>query len=661
MNYILFSFLVLFSLQSLVSQDLPTYSKKVLCKNQDEIVPAEYYLSIALSFQARLLRSSETERNEIHKRAIEYFNLYITCMKEKGYEVNGNTYFQKAISQFELGDNEAETSLNQALEVDSRHRDAILLKTRLLIQKRQYKEARELLENSITYFSNDSDLLYLLASLNWELGNESKALLYFGSLWNNIQKREGDVRYRTNVLKGIAEILSKRIETDRSARSRAEFYLKMYLKYKPSDLEAKFALALILFYSGKINEARETLLEILHSNSSHQNAIDFLGEIYFLTNRLEALQFLKFQWETNHLKPESYSYYLYILLQGRYKTAKEFFEKSSSRYKNRISNYIALIEIYKKTQEREKLIPIYLQAAKLSYTFKDNLRAIKLMKELIELGQKFSELKEPIAVDYEFIASCYEDMGANYLALNYIRKAISHANSKAEKLRFQIHEANLLRSQSLKRYGESNKILKSLLEQDPNLDGVYFDLGLNHFSMGKYRESLEYYSRAIELSNKQSYYYYYRAISYEKLGYIQETEIDLRKSIELDPNFAPAYNFLGYMFAEKNIELEESLRLIRKAIDLEPDNPAYQDSLGWILFRFGKHEEALHHLQLAEELMEEKKEKDAVVYDHLGDVYFKLNDLPNARASWQKALEIDSQEVDKVKIKEKILNLENIK
>jgi tetratricopeptide (TPR) repeat protein len=115
------------------------------------------------------------------------------------------------------------------------------------------------------------------------------------------------------------------------------------------------------------------------------------------------------------------------------------------------------------------------------------------------------------------------------------------------------------------------------------------------------------------------------------------------------------------MFAEKNIELEESLRLIRKAIDLEPDNPAYQDSLGWILFRFGKHEEALHHLQLAEELMEEKKEKDAVVYDHLGDVYFKLNDLPNARASWQKALEIDSQEVDKVKIKEKILNLENIK
>jgi tetratricopeptide (TPR) repeat protein len=623
-------------------------------------VPADYFLSQALKLQASTLRPGSVPRSDLHKQALVQFDLYIQCMEDKGYQVNGNTYFQKAISQLELGDQGAGTTIDRALEVDNRHREAIILKSRLLIRNKEYNQARDILEDAISLFSNDSDLLYLLGSLNWELGNESRALLYFGSLWNNIQKREGDPRYRINVLKSIAEILAKRMEKDRSARMRAVFYLKTYLKYKPDDLESKFVLSLLLFYSGKVIESRNNLLEILDKKPGHGNAFEFLGEIYFLTNRALAIQYLKYAMDSGKIRKGSHLHYLYLVLQSRYTEATPYLEKSIQSNKNRLSSFVALMEIYRKTKEVNKFLEVAMQAAKLSYAYKDNIRAVQIIKEMIALGESNPGSKEPIAADYDFIASCYEDAGAYHLALIYLRKAIESSKDSEEKFRYKSHEAVLLRNQTLKRFEDSNKILKALNNEEPGSDGVYFDMGLNYYFLGKFRESVDYYSWAIDIAPKKSYYYFYRAMSYEKLGYIQETEVDLRRSIDLDPEFAQAYNFLGYMFAEKEIQLEESLKLIRKAIDLEPDNPAFQDSLGWVLFRFGKHEEALHHLTLADELMEDRKEKDAVIFDHLGDVYFHLNDLPKARENWKKALETDSMEVDKKKVQEKLDKLEKV-
>jgi tetratricopeptide (TPR) repeat protein len=150
-------------------------------------------------------------------------------------------------------------------------------------------------------------------------------------------------------------------------------------------------------------------------------------------------------------------------------------------------------------------------------------------------------------------------------------------------------------------------------------------------------------------------------LAYEKIGYTQDAIVDLKKIIQLDPANSISYNFLGYLYAEKNIELEESLKLIKKAIDIEPDNPAYQDSFGWVLFRFGKFEESLHHLQLARQLMEEKKEEDPTVYDHLGDVLIKMNDINSAKENYEKAEVLFKEKSEKEKIKEKIKIIEKIK
>jgi tetratricopeptide (TPR) repeat protein len=623
-----------------------------------KFVPADYLLSIAYRLQAEILRDPGN-RKQLNTDAIKYLNEYIQCMTAQGYSVSGQTYYQKAISQLELGDMDAESTLDLALKEDSRLREAIVLRARLYIKSQKYKEAQDLLENAITYFSDDSDILYILGSLNVELGNDSKALLYMGSLWNTIQKKEGDKRYASHVSKTMAELLAKKMELNRTTRYRAVFYLKNYLKYKPTDNEAKVVLALMLTYCGKLNEARDVLLEIIESEPDrYVPAMDILAEIYFLTNRAEAHRFFQFLENKRWLKPNSFLHSIHLVLKGRYKEAESNLENLIPKHTNRLSLFLALVEIYKKTGEEQKLMKAYLQSARLAYAYRDNLRAISLMQELIRLGEKKPELEEPLAADYDFIASCYEDIGSNHLALINVRYAIQKSTNEKETEYYKIHEANILRSPSLKRYEESNQILKVVSESKPESPEIYFGLGLNYYLLGKYRESIDYYTWAIDLNPKNSNYYYYRASSYEKLGYIEETRKDLLISIDLDKNSAISHNFLGYLYAEKEIELNESLKLIQRAIDLEPDNAAYQDSLGWVMYRMGKYEEAMHHLQLARQLMEEKNEEDSVIYDHLGDVYIKLNDPASARENWSKAESIMQDPKEKKKVQEKIKKLD---
>lgn len=102
-------------------------------------------------------------------------------------------------------------------------------------------------------------------------------------------------------------------------------------------------------------------------------------------------------------------------------------------------------------------------------------------------------------------------------------------------------------------------------------------------------------------------------------------EKDLKRFIEIDPGNPIAYNYLGYYLSEKGIRLNESLLLVQRAVELAPDNEAYQDSLGWIFFKLGNHDEALLHLQLAYQILKDKGEEDPVILEHIGDVYKSYN------------------------------------
>ena len=100
------------------------------------------------------------------------------------------------------------------------------------------------------------------------------------------------------------------------------------------------------------------------------------------------------------------------------------------------------------------------------------------------------------------------------------------------------------------------------------------------------------------------------------------------------PSNAMTLNYLGYMLADKGIRLPEAVKLIRKAVELEPMNGAYLDSLGWAYFKMGEYELAEENLRQAVE----RDQTDPTVHDHLGDLYEKTGRIRLAAAQWELSL-----------------------
>ena len=108
-----------------------------------------------------------------------------------------------------------------------------------------------------------------------------------------------------------------------------------------------------------------------------------------------------------------------------------------------------------------------------------------------------------------------------------------------------------------------------------------------------------------------------------------------RKVLASDPRNAMALNYLGYMLADRGVRLEEALSLIKKAVQEEPQNGAYLDSLGWAYYKMGNYEMAEESLRRAMDHIS----KDPTVHDHMGEVYAKTGRLKLAAAQWERALE----------------------
>jgi tetratricopeptide (TPR) repeat protein len=137
---------------------------------------------------------------------------------------------------------------------------------------------------------------------------------------------------------------------------------------------------------------------------------------------------------------------------------------------------------------------------------------------------------------------------------------------------------------------------------------------------------------------------------YASMGDYDRAEEQLETILKADPGDAAASNDLGYFWADQGKNLDEAERLIRKAIALDEqqraggpsgadeENYAYLDSLGWVLFRRGQPEEARRWLEKAADAA--GTAGDPVVWDHLGDVYLRLEDKARARAAWQRALKM---------------------
>ena len=142
---------------------------------------------------------------------------------------------------------------------------------------------------------------------------------------------------------------------------------------------------------------------------------------------------------------------------------------------------------------------------------------------------------------------------------------------------------------------------------------------------------------------------YELAMMYERNERLNDTERLLREVIALDPGHAHSYNALGYSLADRNQRLPEALKLITRALEIAPNDPFIMDSMGWIKFRLGDYVTAAQYLEKAYRVRPE-----ADIAAHLGEALWMLGQRDAAIEIWKKAL---AKEADNATLQETIKRL----
>jgi tetratricopeptide (TPR) repeat protein len=184
--------------------------------------------------------------------------------------------------------------------------------------------------------------------------------------------------------------------------------------------------------------------------------------------------------------------------------------------------------------------------------------------------------------------------------------------------------------------------------RDGDLSQIYYLLGAIAETLEKDRDAYYYYRKSLGVNSRNLSSLQALASLTSRLGRDNETFHTFQRIIEVDTLNAVALNYVGYSYAERRDSLEYALELVNRALAIEVDNGYYIDSRGWIFYMMGRYEDALVELQRASEIVE-----DAVIFEHLGDVYLKLGEPSKAKDAYEKALEMEPQKKDiKAKLNE---------
>ena len=203
---------------------------------------------------------------------------------------------------------------------------------------------------------------------------------------------------------------------------------------------------------------------------------------------------------------------------------------------------------------------------------------------------------------------------------------------------------------------EATQAMEALVKAKPNDVDAISALGDLQRAAKNYEAAAANYSKAIDLSaplTKANWtLLYFRGICNERLKNWPLAEADFKKALELYPDQPLVLNYLGYSWIDKGMHLDEAFAMLRKAVDLKPDDGYIVDSLGWAHFKLGHFDEALTQMEKAVDLTP----WDSTINDHLGDVYWRVGRPVDAHFQWNHARDYGPDPEDKPAILDKIAN-----
>src|SRR5437667_5239608 len=345
------------------------------------------------------------------------------------------------------------------------------------------------------------------------------------------------------------------------------------------------------------------------------------------------------------------------------KRTNEIFKRAAEHAGDDPAIIKEVADYYAASQQLKEAIPLYLRVLELQ---PDDANAReKLATGFILTNQrgKAVEMLEQIIKEhpekyqpYDLLAQVLDDEARSLLRTNRLEEAKAKfakvaANYEQSLLinpnhpSTYLHLAELLLG-PLRDADRAVKLLTEARRRFPGAPEIVYYLAIAQREAKQSQQAVATFEEALHEAQldqdddfvNAKFYFNYGAAA-EQAGLYDKAADLLRKSIALDPsNSAEACNYIGYMWADHNMNLDEAEAMIQRALESEPNNASYLDSLGWVEFRKGKFGQALNDLLRAAKAAEHD---DPVVFEHIGDTYLKLNRTPQALEAWQKALALD--------------------
>ncbi|MCI0531161.1 MAG: tetratricopeptide repeat protein [candidate division Zixibacteria bacterium] len=184
---------------------------------------------------------------------------------------------------------------------------------------------------------------------------------------------------------------------------------------------------------------------------------------------------------------------------------------------------------------------------------------------------------------------------------------------------------------------EAEAAYQRCLTMATDSSGIYFEMGLRYTRANKWDQAEHNFRFLLQKNPTDEKVQLAIGNLYQQKGDFELAQKYFLEILAHDPDHATALNNLSYLWSERGINLEKSLQYVQKALEIEPENPAFLDSYGWVLYKLGELESAEENLRKALRL----SQSDPEVYHHLGDLYQKKGEPGLARENWEKALELD--------------------
>jgi tetratricopeptide (TPR) repeat protein len=412
---------------------------------------------------------------------------------------------------------------------------------------------------------------------------------------------------------------------------------------EPGDIRTMGALAQALLTDNQLDEALKQFRQIAEADPEDPSALIHICEIERRQGKYEdALQTIR---KARKKDPDSleagYNEGLLLDVLGRYDEAVGVYEKMVDVTSHANGAY---------TGEEKNNRGIFLERLGAVYHEQNRTaEAIATYQKLLDLGGE-SALR-----GYQGQVETYRDAKMYDKAVEISRKAVD-ADPKNRELKLML-AGELI---DLGKADDGLTLAKGMLDSSDKDRAVWMALGQMYVRTHRWKDAEDALNHAATLTTKKEdriYLLFVKGELAERQKRFEPAEQLFRQVLDLDPNNAMTLNYLGYMMADKGTRIPEALAMIRKAVEQEPMNGAYLDSLGWAYFKLGQYELAEDNLRRAVE----RDRTDPTVHDHLGDLYEKTGRIRLAAAQWElslseyaKSASADVEPTDVAKVQKKL-------